>query len=325
MQPPDLSILVPVFNEEPDNLVLLLERLKSVLQPMLVFYEVVFVDDGSRAVTRNALRELAQQNTNLKVVTLSRNFGEQAAICAGYEHVSGSVVINMDSDLQDPPELIPSMLQYWREGYDIVYTKQADRKESWLRQMQAKTFYFLLNLVSYITIPRDAGEFRLLSRRAVDALRALPESQRFLRGLVPWIGFKSIVLPFNRDARKNGTSGYTMKKLIGLAVQGLMSFSIIPLLITPILTIVLAFIALGLTCANEFVHWFVVSPSLILASILAVTLLLALCFSCLGVGLMQILSEVKRRPTFIVEDVYQSSVSSAVQREAIAQTAKEPG
>ncbi len=318
MQRPELSIVVPVFNEEPENLRLLLERLHLVLKPMLMFYEVLFVDDGSEQASKDALRNLADTHSYIKIVTLSRNFGEQAAICAGLDQSVGDVVINMDSDLQDPPELIPSMLQYWRAGYDIVYTRQADRGESLIRQIQAKIFYVLLDAVSYIRIPRDAGEFRLMSRRAVSALRCLPESQPFLRGLVPWIGFKSYILPFKRDARQLGSSAYTIGKLISLAGQGLMAFSIIPLILTPILYGLGTIALFVMLAGNTVLPHFAVTNTLVLEVILVLGFLQASCFAFLGMYLTQILTESKSRPTYILQDVY---VATEPQSDSAAATA----
>ncbi|CAN5344520.1 glycosyltransferase family 2 protein [soil metagenome] len=299
---PQLSIVVPVYNEEPSNLRNLLARLAQVLEPTLIFYEVIFVDDGSRSQANEACRALVSEFEYVKLVVLSRNFGELAAICAGLDHSCGEAVINMDSDLQDPPELIPTMLQYWREGYDVVFTRQASRKESWFRQFLAFAFYRILNAFSSVNIPVDAGEFRLLSRRAVEALCAAPEKTKFFRALVPWVGFKQMVIPFDRSARSVGQSSYSVKKLIKLAVEGLISFNMQPLYFVPIL-------GLSIIVLSLFESLFASgSPSAVffgmsLGLISFLTFLTGLQISCMGLLAMclaEVLKETRGRPTYIV-------------------------
>lgn len=291
-----------MYNEEPSNLRNLLSRLAQVLEPTLIFYEVIFVDDGSRTPANEACRALVSEFDYVKLVVLSRNFGELAAICAGFDHSRGEAVINMDSDLQDPPELIPTMLQYWREGYDVVFTRQASRKESWFRQFLAFAFYRILNAFSSVNIPVDAGEFRLLSRRAVDALCAAPEKTKFFRALVPWVGFKQMVIPFDRDARTVGQSSYSVKKLIKLAVEGLISFNMQPLYFVPILglsIITLSFFETLFASGAPNAIFFGMSLGLI--SFL--TFLTGVQISCMGLLAMylaEVLKESRGRPTYIV-------------------------
>ncbi|MBS1955850.1 MAG: glycosyltransferase family 2 protein [Cyanobacteria bacterium SZAS-4] len=310
--PPQVTLVVPVYNEEPSNLRLLLERVALVLEPALIFYEVLFVDDGSKAKTHDALKELADEFDYVRVIVLSRNFGEIPAICAGLAHSRGEAVINMDSDLQDPPELIPTMLQYWREGYDVVFTRQASRKESVPRQFLAFAFYRLLGAFSSVKIPVDAGEFRLLSRRAVNAVCATPEKAKFLRGLIPWIGFKNTIIPFDRDERKFGDSSYTTSKLLQLAVDGLVAFNMQPLYFIPVLgCVILAGGCLGLIFSAF-------SPQIILGMQLSlVSLLLAVagaqvaCTGVLAVYLAEVLKETRARPTYIVAEEFGKNVVKA--------------
>ncbi|HEY9679246.1 MAG TPA: glycosyltransferase family 2 protein [Drouetiella sp.] len=300
---PELSVIVPVYNEEPQNLDLVITRLEQVLSPLLVFYEVVFVDDGSQTRSNEKLRELATKFDYVRLVVLSRNFGELAAICAGLDHAQGSATVNMDSDLQDPPEMIPTMLQYWRDGYDVVFTRQATRKESAFRQFLAFVYYRLLGRYSSVKIPVDAGEFRLLSRRAVNAICAAPEKTKFLRGLVPFVGFKQIVIPFDRYGRTVGESSYTVDKLIKLAVEGLVSFNMQPLYFIPILGVILVLSGLaGLII-------FSVYPALIfgfqvtLAMFIVLTTGLQISVTgILAVYLVEVLKEVRGRPTYIVAE-----------------------
>ncbi len=208
---------------------------------------MVFVDDGSQELTASYVRGLAQRNLHVRLIVLSRNFGEQAAICAGLKHARGRVVINMDSDLQDPPELIPTMLQHWRNGYDVVSTQQVNRGDSFFRLSLTNVFYWLLQKMSSVTITH-VGEFRLFSRKAVDAVLQLPEKSVFLRHLVPWIGFKQIVIPFQRQQRLEGESAYTFFRLFKLAINGLVSCSNTPVVFVPLLGLNLT-VAVGLiTC-----------------------------------------------------------------------------
>jgi glycosyltransferase involved in cell wall biosynthesis len=241
---PEVSIVVPVYNEVPTNLDALLEQLDVVFESLLVFYEVVFVDDGSRELTGSYVRGLAHRNKHVRMVVLSRNFGEQAAICAGLKHARGRAVINMDSDLQDSPDLIPTMLQHWRNGFDVVSTQQVNRSDSFLRLSLTNIFYWLLQKISSVSIT-NVGEFRLLSRRAVDALLQLPEKSVFLRHLIPWIGFKQIVIPFQRQQRVEGASAYTFLRLFKVALSGLVSCSNIPLVFVPLFGLNIT-LALGL-------------------------------------------------------------------------------
>jgi polyisoprenyl-phosphate glycosyltransferase len=268
-----------------------------------MFYEVVFVDDGSQSTTNAKLRSLAKEFEHVKLVVLSRNFGELAAICAGLDHSQGSCTVNMDSDLQDPPELIPTMLQYWRDGYDVVFTRQASRKESAFRQFLAFAFYRILGKYSSVKIPPDAGEFRLLSRRAVNAICAAPEKTKFLRGLVPWVGFKQIIIPFDRDGRVIGESSYTVDKLLQLAVDGLVSFNNQPLYFVPIFGVACLLVgALGLIWFAYFPQVVVgVQATLIMMLLLAVGLQISFT-GIVAVYLIEVLKEVRGRPQYIVAE-----------------------
>ena len=209
---PELSIIVAVYNEDSRNLLKLIDRLDLVLSPEKVSYEIIFVNDGSREPTSNALRHIAVESKNIKLVELSRNFGQQAAITAGLDHATGQAVINMDSDLQDPPELIPAMLEKWKEGYDVVYATRSRRRDRKSKRLTAFLFYRILGSMSSVEIPWDTGDFRLIDRVVVDALRSMPEKTRFIRGMIPWLGFKQCGVPLDRDARELGESSYTIKK-----------------------------------------------------------------------------------------------------------------
>lgn len=302
----DLSIVVAVYNEHPKNLVLLLERLYQVFSPLKISYEVVFVNDGSRAETSKALLQLATEVDSVKLVVLSRNFGQQAAISAGLDHTTGRAIVNIDSDLQDPPELIPEMLKYWRSGYDVVYAQRSSRRDRLTKRLSAYLFYRLLGAVSTIQIPWDTGDFRLMDRRVIEALNRMPEKTRFLRGQIPWLGFKQIGIPIDRGAREVGESTYTLKKLLSLAMDGLLAFSSAPLLMLPAIGFILLSLGVVGLIIWAFVHSALASTSDTLLAIGSVCALFTgiqvLCAGMIGVYLSKVLDEVRARPTYIVAD-----------------------
>lgn len=301
----DLSIIVAVYNEDPRNLSLLLDRLASVIKGDGLSYEVLFVNDGSKAPTSKALRTLAAQHDYVKLIELSRNFGQQAAITAGIDHAEGQAVVNIDSDLQDPPELIPEMVKRWREGYDVVYAQRSTRRDKLGKRLPAYLFYRLLGSVSSVHIPWDTGDFRLMDRKVCNELKNMPERSRFLRGLIPWLGFRQIGIPINRDAREVGESTYTLKKLINLALDGILAFSVAPLYLVPIVGG--AMFAVGLLMAAV---WAVLHAStltqldsaFIIAAMITISGLQILCTGAIAVYLSKILDEVRGRPTYVVAE-----------------------
>lgn len=300
----DLSIVVAVYNEDPRNLLSLLERLWKAISPLGLSYEVVFVNDGSGQTTDKALRQLAAEVDYVKLVVLSRNFGQQAAISAGMNHADGQAVVNIDSDLQDPPELIPEMVRFWKEGYDVIYAQRSTRRDKLAKRLSAYIFYRILGSISSVQIPWDTGDFRLLDRKVVEALNALPEKTRFLRGLVPWLGFKQIAIPIDRDARGMGTSTYTLKKLLILATDGLLSFSVMPLYIVPMIGA--AIIAVSLVAAVVWAALAVnreLQPNgLMILALTAVSGLQITCTGLVAVYLSKVLDEVRARPTYVVSE-----------------------
>lgn len=225
-----LSIVVPCFNEE----AVIREthrRLMEVAEKLEGFdSELIYIDDGSRDDTLQMLREIESKEPAVRIISLSRNFGHQVAISAGLEHASGDAVVTIDADLQDPPEIIPEMLERWRRGADIVYGQREQREgEPALRLLSIKAFYRLINWVSNTAIPMDTGDFRLIDRRVLDALLAMPERDRFLRGMVAWTGFRQEFVRYPRASRFAGVTKYPVRKLLQLAVDGVMSFSLVPL------------------------------------------------------------------------------------------------
>jgi glycosyltransferase involved in cell wall biosynthesis len=225
-----VSVVIPCFNEA-DVLSLTNEQLIHVLEALRGFnFEIVYVDDGSGDETPKVLKKLQDEDGRIRVVRLSRNFGHQAAITAGLAYAAGDAVILMDADLQDPPELIPEMLARWEAGSDVVYgTRTLRAGESRVKRGTASIFYRVLNLLSDVKIPLDSGDFRLMDRRVVDAFLRLPERQRFVRGLVAWMGFRQTAVPYKRNPRAGGQTKYPFRKMLHFALDGIVSFSLVPL------------------------------------------------------------------------------------------------
>src|SRR5438046_2708810 len=231
---PDLSVVIPVYNEE-DNIAVLYSRLTAVLEQTGLAYEMIFVDDGSRDKSLALLHALVVQYHHGTVVELARNFGHQVAITAGLDHARGNAVIVMDADLQDPPEMLPQFIAKWQEGHDVVYAIREQRKEGWGKRTAYAAFYRLLQRVADIEIPLDAGDFCIMDRRVVDLLVGMPERNRFVRGIRSWVGLDQVGLAYERHARHAGTPKFTMTRLVYLALDGLLSFSYVPLRVITLL------------------------------------------------------------------------------------------
>jgi polyisoprenyl-phosphate glycosyltransferase len=225
-----LSLVIPVYNES-KNLALLHQHITAALDhlPTKLEYEIIFVDDGSSDNSWFIIQDLAAQDPQVKGISLSRNFGHQAALTAAYDHAQGDVIISMDSDLQDPPELISDMLARWRAGFDIVYARRLDRQDSALKKLTAWLYYKLLDSVADVKIPRNVGDFRLIDKKVLVVLQQCREQSRYLRGMVAWAGFRYTFVDFKRSGRHAGTTGYTWKKMFRLAFDGITSFSLFPL------------------------------------------------------------------------------------------------
>jgi len=226
---PEISIVIPVYNEKP-NLGNLLQRLRDTLLKMEVSFELIFVDDGSNDGTLLELERLAQRHSNLRYVSLSRNFGQQVALCAGLDYAQGRYVVTMDADLQDPPELISSLYQKALSGYEVVYAVRESRKgETWAKKWTANKFYRLLKHLTDVPIPVDAGDFRLMHRQVVKVVREMPEKHKFLRGQVAWAGFRQGAVSFARQSREKGETGYSYRKMFALALDALTAYSSLPI------------------------------------------------------------------------------------------------
>jgi len=299
----ELSIVVAVYNETSYNLHALVEKLEQILFPFRISYEIVFVNDGSKEDTTACLKELVQQLNYARLINLSRNFGQMAAISAGFKFASGLAIVTMDSDLQDPPELIPDMVNLWRRGYDVVYAKRSSRKDKLAKRLTAFLFYRMMSSLSTIKIPRDTGEFRLIDRRVANCLNEMPERTRYIRGLIPWLGFKQTTIPVDRQARQHGESGYSLRKLIALAFDGLVYFSHTPIYALSVIGLFTMLASILIPAA-----WLAFAGHKHLFAVLAgsgFVFLSGLQFLLLGiVGLYiaKIFDEVRGRPIYVVSD-----------------------
>ncbi len=226
----DLSVIIPIYNEE-GNIHKLHDRLLGVINQMnLNSFEFIFINDGSRDRSMELIRDLTNKNNHVHYINLSRNFGHQIAVTAGLDKSKGEAVVIIDADLQDPPELIPELYQKLRSGYEVVYAKRNTRQgEGFMKKFAAKLFYRILAKMTSISIPVDTGDFRIVDRKIVDVLKQMPEQQKFLRGQISWIGFNQTYIEYDRKERNAGTTGYTYKKMIRLALDGITSFSNFPL------------------------------------------------------------------------------------------------
>jgi polyisoprenyl-phosphate glycosyltransferase len=225
----DVSVVIPIYNEEA-NIEALHQRLSRVLEDMGVRYELLFVNDGSRDQSLPLLRTLAARDSRVRYFDLSRNFGHQIAVTAGLDQAQGAAVVIIDADLQDPPELIADLYARLQQGYDVVYAKRRSRQgESQAKKLTAKIFYRLLARITRVDIPVDTGDFRIISRRVVQALRQMPEQHKFLRGQIAWVGFRQTFVEYDRAERAGGATGYTYRKMVRFALDGITSFSDAPL------------------------------------------------------------------------------------------------
>jgi dolichol-phosphate mannosyltransferase len=299
-----LSIVIPVFNEA-ETIETLCSRVASVLDHITDDYEVILVNDGSTDSSLQLLRSVAARDKRFRVLDLSRNFGHQTAITAGLQYASGAAAIIMDGDLQDPPELIPCFLEKWNEGFEIVYAVRAKRKEGLLKRVLYKSFYLALRTVAHIDIPLDSGDFGLIDRRVLDIINKMPERNRFIRGLRSWVGFRQTGIPYDRDARFSGVPKYSFSKLFKLALDGLVSFSTIPLR----LATAMGFIISGLSFIGIFiyVYRFITTPRVPGFTTLIIIVLFIGGVQLITVGILgeyigRIYDETKQRPLFIVRE-----------------------
>jgi len=301
----ELSVVIPVFNEE-ESVPEIYRRLAEVLPRTVASHEIVFVDDGSRDRSWELVKQIAARDPRVKGVSFSRNFGHQMAFTAGLDHVAGDAVVIMDADLQDPPELLPELVARWREGYDVAYAVRAKRAgETVFKLATAATFYRLLRRITNVDIPVDTGDFRLMSRKAVEAFRRLPEHHRFTRGMVAWLGFRQIGVPYNRAPRHAGETKYPLKKMLRLASDGITSFSYLPLQIASWLGLAVSAVALAAFLAALIAKaagsalawtWVAIAGLALLGGVQLIAI------GLLGEYLGRVFDEVRGRPLYLVRE-----------------------
>ena len=305
---PRLSIVCPAYQEEE-----VLPRFHAALAPVLdglaknYQVEVIYVDDGSADGTLVALRRLAATDARVRYLSLSRNFGHQAALTAGLEHAVGEVVLSMDSDLQHPPELIPELLECWKQGYDVVLTERIDSADlTWFKRVSSHGFYWVLSRIGEIEAQAGASDFRLLSRPALDALLSLKESHRFLRGMVKWLGFRNTKVLFQANPRAGGRSSYTLRRMVRLALDGLLSFSSLPLRM-PIFPGIASIVAgllygTGTAIAGLFGGLALWPVHLLISVMLGMGGMILFCMGVLGEYTGRIFEQVKQRPAYLLKE-----------------------
>ncbi|MCS6288335.1 MAG: glycosyltransferase [Nitrospira sp.] len=303
---PELSVIIPVFNEA-ENLPTLHGRLTRALVNLGMEYEIVLVDDGSQDQSPGILRRMEAEDQRIVIVEFARNFGHQVAISAGLEQSRGRVVCIMDADLQDPPEVLHTFLDKWREGWEVVYAVRTKRKEWWGKRLAYAGFYRLLQRVANIDIPLDAGDFCVMDRRVVDLLVRMPERNRFVRGIRSWVGFKQIGVPYERHTRHAGAPKYTFRKLLYLALDGLISFSHMPLRIITLLGFTVSFLSF-LVALFYLVKKFTLGTGVPGFTTLVVSIFLLAGIQLMTIGVIgeyigRISDEVKQRPLYVTRRV----------------------
>jgi polyisoprenyl-phosphate glycosyltransferase len=303
---PALSVVIPVYNEG-KNLPILYDRLLSVLQQMQVNYELIFVNDGSLDDSLRFIKELAANNTTVSYISLSRNFGHQVAVSAGLDVAVGKAVVVMDGDLQDPPELIPQLYAKMQEGFEVVYGRRVYRKgESYLKKATAKFFYRLLSRITHVNIPLDTGDFRIMDARVVSVLKQMPERNKFLRGQVAWVGFRQTWINYTRDERLGGATGYTYRKMLRFAFDGITSFSDFPLKMASMLGFIVsggAFIVMIYALLARLIFKdYVEGWASIILSVLFLGGVQLICLGIAGEYLARVFNNVQGRPLYVVDE-----------------------
>ncbi len=300
---PEISVVIPAYNEEA-NVVPMYERVTAALDGVAGSFEIVFVDDGSQDGTWDAISGLAGRDARIRGIRFARNFGHQAAVTAGIDAARGEAAVIIDADLQDPPEVIPELIAKWREGFEVVYAQREAREgESWFKKATAAAFYRTLRAITNVDIPVDTGDFRLMGPRALEAFRALDERNRFIRGLVSWVGFEQTGVRYHRQARHAGETKYPLKKMVRFAIDGITSFSFVPLRLATwlgfavsALAFVYILVVIGLKLAG--INW--PGYTSLMASILFLGGVQLIMIGILGEYLGRVFDEVKHRPLYLV-------------------------
>jgi len=311
----DYSIVIPVFNEE-EVIEHTYERLKTVMESAEGKYELLFINDGSRDRSVEILLNLSERDKRIKIVDFSRNFGHQIAITAGMDYALGDAIVIIDADLQDPPELILEMIQKWREGYDVVYAKRTARKgETFFKKQTASAFYRILRAMTEIEIPIDTGDFRLIDRKVCNQMKNIHEKNRFVRGLVSWVGFKQTAVEYERDERFAGETKYPLKRMLKLSLDGITSFSYKPLKLANYLGASLSVIGFVYMLIVLYQKLFTTTTVTGWSSIIVIQLFFSgitlMMLGVIGEYIGRIYDEAKDRPLYIVRDIYQHESASA--------------
>jgi glycosyltransferase involved in cell wall biosynthesis len=305
---PVLSVIVPMFNEA-SNVDALFDRLVPVVESLRQPYEIIGIDDGSRDDTLERLVALRERYPALKIVALSRNFGKEIALTAGLQHATGRAAIPIDADLQHPPEIIPRLVEKWREGFEVVYAVRKSREtDSPLRRLSAGGFYWVFQRLSDVPLPKDAGDYRLLDRKVVDAINAMPERSRFMKGIFAWVGFRQIGVTYDVEPRREGASGWSARKLFHFAVDGLTSFSNFPLIAWGYVGAVIASASLvtgGFFVLRTLMHGVdVPGYASIMVAVLFFGGVQLITLGIIGSYIGRIFQEVKRRPLYLVRETH---------------------
>ena len=311
---PTYSIVVPIYNEEA-SLPELYRRVTAVMATLPGTFELILVNDGSRDRSLSLMRDLHQNDPQVCYLSFARNFGHQIAVTAGLNFARGQAVIVMDADLQDPPELISRLVEQWHQGFDVVYAQRTQRRqEGWFKRLTAYLFYRVLQQLADVEIPTDTGDFCLMDRRVVAVLNAMPERNRYIRGLRSWIGFRQTAVLFERDPRFAGEVKYTFRKSLGLAINGLVSFSTVPLRLSTYLGLIAA--AAALVMAFLVMYWRLVYPgspltgyAIIASAIFFLGAVQLFSIGILGEYVGRIYDEVKNRPLYTLGEMAGFGVS----------------
>lgn len=308
MEDPLLSIIVPLFNEEA-VIPQFYERLKKVMDSQDGDYEIIFINDGSTDRSMEALLKLRQSDPRIKIIEFSRNFGHQIAITAGLDHAQGKAVIVMDGDLQHPPEVIPKLIQKWKEGFELVYTVRKETKDAgYFKNLSASLFYSLINKIGDIQIPKHGADFRLVDRRVLESLKLMRERSRFMRGLFNWVGYSQTSVEFEADVRYAGVTKYSFKKMIQFALDGITSFSSFPLRISTYFGFMVSVISFLYAAFAIYARLFTDIALPGWTSILVAVLFLGgvqlITIGLLGEYIGRIYNEVKQRPLYIIRNKF---------------------
>ncbi len=307
-----ITILIPAYNEQ-EVLPQLFERLKALEKSVKKYrFEFLFINDGSSDKTLNLIRAESEKNPSIAYVNLSRNFGKETGMLAGFDHATGDALVIIDADLQDPPELIPQMIELWEQGFDDVYARRRSREgETWLKRKTSEWYYKILQKSTRIPIQRDTGDFRLLDRRCVEALKTLRESQRNTKALFSWIGYRKKELIYDRDPRAAGETKWNYRKLIDLAIDGITSFTTAPLRASSFLGIIISFFAFIYILYLLIRPLFGVSTGAGYSSLMAVILFIGgiqlLSLGVIGEYIARIFNETKRRPNYLIEEYHEAN------------------